>query len=163
DHEISPRNARAIAALRCENVIVVIASGRMYETTLPFVRQLGLDTPVICYNGALVRHPGTGEIWLSEQVPADLADAVREYAEQHNLQLNSYLPGHLYTRADTEWMQLYHRRTGSPVEVLPDFTKALHGTTPIKMIIVDSPQKTDELLPEFRERFASKLYVTKSN
>jgi Cof subfamily protein (haloacid dehalogenase superfamily) len=163
DHRISPRNADAIAALRGENVIVVIASGRMYETSLPFVRQLELDTPVICYNGAMVKHPGTGDVWLAAQAPADIADEVRDFADRNGYQLNYYMPGHLYTKADTEWSQLYHRRTGASMEVLPDFTRALHGTTPIKMIIVDSPQKTDELLPQMRERYAGKLYVTKSN
>jgi Cof subfamily protein (haloacid dehalogenase superfamily) len=163
DHQISPRNSAAIAALRAEQVIVVLASGRMYETTTPFANQLELDTPIICYNGSMVRHPGTGEIWLEKHVPSDLADTVRDYAERHQLQLNYYLSGHLYTRAMTPWVQLYHERTGAPVEVLPNFSNALRDTTPIKMIIVDTPQKTDALLPEFRERFAGKLYVTKSN
>jgi Cof subfamily protein (haloacid dehalogenase superfamily) len=163
EHQLSARNAQAIQAVRARGVIVVIASGRMYETSEPFARQLRLDTPIICYNGAMVRHPVTGEIWLQEQVPAELADIVRDYAEQHQLQLNYYLPGHLYTAANTSWEQLYHRRTGAEFEVLPDFNRALHGTTPIKMIIIDAPAKTDELLPVFRERFAGQLYVTKSN
>ena len=163
DHKISARNAQAIAAVRAEGVVVVLASGRMYETTLPFVNQLDLDTPVICYNGAIVRHPRTGETWLQEQVPAELAAVVRAYATENHLQLNYYLSGHLYSAAMTPWLELYQSRTNSPIELLNDFNSALSGTTPIKMIIVDSPQRTDELLPVFRDRFAGELYVTKSN
>ncbi len=163
DHQLSARNARAIAAVRQLGVSIVIASGRMYDTTLPFARQLELDTPIICYNGAMVRSAKTGEIWMQAKVPPELADEIRDYACQHHLQLNYYLNDHLYTAEYTSWMKLYNSRTGARVEVLPDFYNVLRGTSPTKLIFVDSPEKTDALLPVFREHFAGQLYVTKSN
>jgi Cof subfamily protein (haloacid dehalogenase superfamily) len=162
-HRISDHNRDTIAAARAQGVLIVLASGRMFETTTPFARQLDLDTPIICYNGAMVRNPSTRETWLHEQVQADLADTIRAYACSHRLQLNYYLDDHLYTEADTSWMQLYRSRTGAPTEVLPDFCWVLSGTTPTKLIIVDSPQTTDALLPEFRHQFGDRLYITKSN
>jgi len=163
DHQISARNARAVRAAVAKGVIVLIASGRMHAATLRFVDQLGLDTPVISYNGAMVKLPHTGEVWLHERIPAALADIVMNYCVPRDLQLNYYLDDHLYTAAYTPWMKLYHERTLAPVEVLPDFYTALRGTCPTKLIIVDSPQATSALLPYFRDRFAGSLYITKSN
>ena len=34
---------------------VVLATGRMFEAAVPFLEELELDTPLITYNGALVK------------------------------------------------------------------------------------------------------------
>jgi Cof subfamily protein (haloacid dehalogenase superfamily) len=163
DHQISARNARAVRAVVERGATVLIASGRMHASTLRFAEQLELDTPIISYNGAWVKNPRTNEVWLREQIPADLAAAVMDYCEPRGLQLNYYLDDILYSAAYTPWLKLYHDRTLSPVEIVPDFYTRLRGTTPIKLIIVDSSETTDALLPYFREVFGKSLYVTKSN
>ena len=163
DHLISQRNARAIAATIAKGVTVMLASGRMHEATLAYARQLDLDSPIISYNGAMVKHARTGEVWLHERIPGDLATVVMDYCAEHGLQLNFYLNDHLYTAAYTPWIQLYHERTNSPVELLPDFTITLRGAWPTKLIIIDTPETTDELLPYFQDLFGDSLYITKSN
>lgn len=163
EHRISERSHAAIRKVVDRGVIVLIASGRMYASTLRYQEQLGLDTPIICYNGAMVRSPTSGETWLHDQIPAELAKVVMDYSECENLQLNYYLNDLLYTKAFTSWLKLYHDRTGSPIEIVPDLYSSMRGATPTKLIIVDSPERTDELLPYFRDLFGTSLYVTKSN
>ncbi len=163
DHRISARYARAVRAVVERGVIALIASGRMYQATLRFAEQLGLETPIIAYNGAMVKNPHTGAVWLHEQIPANRAAIVLEYCARHNLQLNYYLDDHLYSAAYTPWLDLYHKRTLSPVEIVPDFYTAMRDKAPTKLIIIDSPERTDGLLPYFRGVFGSSLYVTKSN
>ena len=163
DHKLSSRNARAIQAVRERGIIVLVASGRMFAAALPTARQLDLDTPIICYNGAMVKHPRTGEVWLEEQVEAGLAGELMDYCRDHHLQLNFYWNDLLYTAAYTSWLELYHKRTSAPVEILPAFYTELRGIAPTKLIIVDDPAVIDRLLPVFREKFAERLYVTKSN
>ena len=41
-------------------VHVTLATGRMFAATLPFARQLNIRAPLICYQGALIRHPLEG-------------------------------------------------------------------------------------------------------
>ena len=64
DHQISPRNARAVKALHDKGVRIVLASGRMHEAMLRFAEALGTADPIISYNGSLVKDPETGEIWI---------------------------------------------------------------------------------------------------
>jgi len=130
DHRISPRNARAVHAVMARGVTVIIASGRMHEATLRFADQLGLDTPIISYNGAMVKRPHTDDVWLHARIPAELAEIVVNYSREHDLQLNYYLDDHLYTLAYTPWMKLYHDRTLAPVEVRPDFYDRMRGMEP---------------------------------
>jgi Cof subfamily protein (haloacid dehalogenase superfamily) len=163
DHLLSDRNYRAIRAVIERGVIVVLASGRMFSTTVRFAEQLDLETPVISYNGALVKNPRNGEVWLQECVPAPLSARVLDYCREHHLQLNFYLDDHLYTAEQTPWLELYHKRTSAPFEIVPDFYSKLRHRSPTKVIIVDAPETIDRLLPYFRESFGDTLYVTKSN
>jgi hydroxymethylpyrimidine pyrophosphatase-like HAD family hydrolase len=162
DHLLSARNDRAIRTVVSRGVTVVLASGRMFATTVRFAKQLDLDTPVISYNGALVKNPRTGEIWLQESVPPHLAALVLDYCRDQHLQLNYYLNDHLYTAEQTPWLDLYHRRTSAPFEIVSDFYTVLRNESPTKVIIVDAPETIDRLLPYFHQKFEGALYVTKS-
>lgn len=163
DHAVSARNVAAVRAVVASGVTVVIASGRMHEATLRFVHQMGLETPIISYNGAMVKNPHTGETWLHERIAGRVAEQVMDYARDHQMQLNYYLNDHFYSAAYTSWAQLYHERTQAPIEIVPEMYETLRGTDPTKMILVDSKERTDSLLTPFRERFGDALYVTKSN
>ena len=56
-HRVSPGNAAAVERLREQGATVVLASGRQHETTAAFALEMRLPaaSPVISYNGALVR------------------------------------------------------------------------------------------------------------
>lgn len=163
DHTVSPRNVAAVRAVVAQGVVVVIASGRMHESTLRYVEQMGLETPIISYNGAMVKNPHTGETWLHDRISADVATRVMDFARDQDLQLNYYLNDHFYSAAYTSWAKLYYERTHAPIEIVPDMVDTLRDTEPTKMIIIDTKEKTDSLLAPFRDRFGEGLYVTKSN
>ena len=86
-----------------------------------------------------------------------------DYCRDHNLQLNFYHDGKVLTAAITPWLQLYQRRTLSPVEVVPDFYTALRSERPTKLIIVDTPEYTDSLRPYFVGIIGDRLYITKTS
>lgn len=162
DHRISVRNRRAVHALRTQGVTCVIASGRMHEATTRFAKELGLNAPIISYNGSMVRHLHTGEVWHHVRVPADAAAEVITFCAEHGHHLNYYLNDHLYVAERGYWAEFYVRQTGSPMEVVGDL-RPLRGTEPTKMILIDTPEVTDNLLHYFQERFSSTLYITKTN
>jgi len=163
DHKLSQRNAEAIQRVVEAGIVVLIASGRMYAASLPTALELHLDAPIICYNGAMVKHPFTGETWMEESVSPDAAGDLMDYCRQAGLQLNFYWHDLLYSAAYTSWLELYHKRTGAPLEVRSDFDTFLRGIAPTKLIIVDAPERIDQLLPEMRDRYGDQLDVTKSN
>ena len=163
DHRLSARSRAAVRAAAAAGVRVVIASGRMYATTLPTARELDLSTPVICYNGAMVKDPSTGETWMEASLPIEYSKQIIDYCAEKALQLNFYWQDLLYTRERTIWLDLYERRTSAPIVVDPDFNASFRQVAPTKLVIVDDPGVIDRLLPEMRDRFTGALYVTKSN
>lgn len=162
DHRMSARNARAVRALAERGVVCVIASGRMHEATLRFSEELGLDAPIISYNGAMVRQPTTGEVWHHVRVPAEPAAEVIRFCAERGHHLNYYLNDHLYVAARGPWAELYLRQTGSPMETVGDL-RPYCGTEPTKMILIDAEETTDRLLERFRAHLGDALYITKTN
>src|SRR5919109_5297981 len=77
DLVIMPEVVRAIdAAHRC-GIHVTLATGRMFGATLPIARRLHIQDALICYQGALIRHPLTGEVYEHIGMPgAPAAEAV---------------------------------------------------------------------------------------
>ena len=55
DIKISPRNHEALVKAMDKGVLVTIATGRMFRSAVVFARQLGLDVPIITYQGGLVK------------------------------------------------------------------------------------------------------------
>ena len=74
--EISPRNARAIAAAREQGVRVALVTGRRFRDARPIALELGLDVPVISHNGALTKHARTLETVAAILLPVEAARSV---------------------------------------------------------------------------------------
>ncbi|WP_419887570.1 HAD family hydrolase [Neobacillus niacini] len=59
-NDISHRNKEAIYKLINQGVKVFLATGRHYEVTAPYHKEIGLRTPMICLNGASIHEANTG-------------------------------------------------------------------------------------------------------
>ncbi len=158
----SPVDLRAMHAVAKRGAYVVIASGRMHAATERFWHEAQLNAPILSYNGAMVKHPRDGFIWFHLTVPAPFAEEIVHFCETHGYHLNYYLNDHLYVREHTAWSQLYHQRTGSVIEPVGSLTR-FRGQSPTKLILIDTPETTDRLRDQFRERFGERLNIIKSN
>ena len=54
---LDPNTKEALIAAKEAGHIVVIATGRPARASLHFYKELGLDTPIINFNGAYIHHP----------------------------------------------------------------------------------------------------------
>ena len=59
--EISNKNLEAIEQAEANGVLVTIATGRRFRDALPVARQINLNAPLICHNGALIKYVDTLE------------------------------------------------------------------------------------------------------
>jgi hypothetical protein len=57
DHDLTEPTRQAVLRAKQAGLEVVLATGRRYSRTLPFVEPLGLHVPVITASGALVKDP----------------------------------------------------------------------------------------------------------
>jgi Cof subfamily protein (haloacid dehalogenase superfamily) len=162
---ISAEAQAAIAAAIERGVIVTLATGRMYRSALPFAQTLKLAAPLICYQGAMVRHSVTGETLYHQTVPLELARAFIQAAQDRNYHVNAYVDDVLYVEKVTPEAQFYSqlgRVEANPVGPLLDFVNS-EAHRPTKLVVVTQEAETLALLHQLEARFSPDLYVTRSH
>ncbi len=156
---------QAIVAAQARGVRVTLATGRMFGASLPFARLLNVHTPIICYQGAMVRHPVTGEIYHHVTMPGELAaEAVRMLLAQ-NIFVIAYIDEKLCIverRPELDLYQRYHPE-GAQVVVADDLAAMVQNTPPTKLLFVAEPPVVERELARHGERFSGQLSVVRSH
>jgi Cof subfamily protein (haloacid dehalogenase superfamily) len=164
---ISPRVRAAIRRARDKGIVVTIATGRMFGPTRAIAHDLGIEEPLICYQGAMVRHSATGQMLYHKTVPLDLAHAIIEETSQLGLHLNLYLNDEVFVSESSPEAQFYSRINMeiaiNEVGPLGPWLDTQGGAEPTKLVIVTDATETDRTLALFTERYGEVLQVTKSH
>lgn len=156
---LSARVRAAISRARERGVVVTLASGRMFPLLAGLVQELALDSPVICYGGALIVDPTSGEPIYRRGVPLPLArEAIRE-ARARGLGARVYLGDRVYVdRIDPDAFNYESLRRVNAIEVgdlLGFLTEDPHH------LAIDAPaDRTRQLVQELRQVFGLRLHVT---
>ncbi|ALC91886.1 phosphatase [Bacillus sp. FJAT-18017] len=89
DKVVSDKTKNVLAKAREEGHIVMISTGRPYRSSEMYYHELGLDTPIVNFNGAFVHHPldqtwGAYHTPLDIKVAKDIVEACRNFTF-HNI------------------------------------------------------------------------------
>lgn len=162
--EVPELSRQAIQTARDQGVLVTLATGRMFRAALPYARQLGLDDYLITYQGALVRHAGSGELLLHRPVPLPLALEVVEAVQGYGYHINIYLDDELYVAEHNEASQRYVSFSPVPVHEVGDLIPYLRqrGEDPTKVLTVAREELLDELMAVLKPVFGDSLHINKS-
>ena len=159
---ISPRVRRALRAAADGGVHVTLASGRPFEGTLEFANDLGIQEPLICHQGALVRDPRSREVYLRRSLPRHLAHEFVDIAREHGWDLCLTLDDEQYVERLTPELRVLTDLSPTPVKalVVPDL-KTL-PQDPLRLLLVVKEAEADAVDRLLRERFAGRLRVVRS-
>jgi Cof subfamily protein (haloacid dehalogenase superfamily) len=80
--KVSERNAEAVKRALEAGVQVVLATSRWYLLAKRTADRLGIDAPLICNNGAVVKRPQDGDELLHLRLDQELAHAVTALADE---------------------------------------------------------------------------------
>ena len=84
--QITPQTRTAILAAQAAGIIVTLATGRAYRNSFQFADELGIDIPLITYDGALIQqHPDRTIIHI-HPLAADIAQQAAEILIEHRIQ-----------------------------------------------------------------------------
>jgi len=140
---------------------VIVVTGRMVRSVRPYLLDAGLTDPVVCYQGAVVAGPASGE--LLRHVPLARADALEAIAaiEAAGFHLNCYVDDLLYVAEVTPEARAYADFQHLEIHVGGDLRTWL-AADPTKLVAVGDPVALDKLEAELKPRFAGRLYISKS-
>jgi Cof subfamily protein (haloacid dehalogenase superfamily) len=133
----------------------------MYRSALPFARAAGIKEPLVCYQGAAVVDPVTGEWLLHEPIPVALAREAIAAVQDAGFSLNCYVDDQLYVAEMTERARRYAEFQFLPVTAVGDLLAWLERP-PTKLVIVGDPEALDDLRPRLVEQFGKRLFLAKS-
>ena len=160
-HNVSPESCDALQQLTANGVMVILVSGRMHCSMKPISDKIGLENPIISYNGGMVKHAVSGQVFHHTPVPAEYATAVVNDCIEQDLHLNYCLDDELFVSEINNWSELYEERTGVPATAVGDLHK-LDGKTPTKLLIIHPEEELQQHLTKFKTEYAEKLYVTQT-
>ena len=154
-----PRTRAAVGDARAAGIPFVVATGRMFRSVKPYLDELGLDEPVVCYQGAVVA-TAAGEFVRHVPIPLDLARRVVEaVAPSHHL--NCYVDDELYVAEVTPEARAYADFQHIPLNEVGDLLAWL-DRPPTKLVAVGERHVMDALEREQKARFDGRLYISKS-
>ncbi|WP_438448370.1 Cof-type HAD-IIB family hydrolase [Gorillibacterium sp. sgz5001074] len=159
--DITEGTRNAMTAAMERGVVITIATGRMYASAKQVADRLGLEVPLITYQGALVKHAKDGTVLYEKNVPPEVVRYVFEYAAEHGLHLQSYHNDRLLAKEENERLIAYSKLSNIPYDIEPDFGKLAAKSTP-KLLMIDEPEKLDRLLEELKKAFGGQAHITKS-
>jgi Cof subfamily protein (haloacid dehalogenase superfamily) len=158
--QLDPRDVAAVARIVGAGIAVVACTGRPFPGAVPWVNRIGLEGPVICYQGAQIRTL-EGEMLLDHGIEHTLAMEVIRYARDHDLHIQAYLDDQLIVERDRPEAHQYADHAGMAIHVVADLDKAMGPTTP-KLVIVASRPTLEAILPEVRSRWKGRLNAATS-
>ena len=160
DLKLDQRDVDALHRAVAARVTVVACTGRPFPGALPWVRRLGLDQPIVCYQGAQIRTPD-GATLLDQGVPHDLAVEVVRFARERNVHVQAYRDDMLIIERDRPEAHEYASHAGMPINLVSDLETGIGATTP-KLVMVASREEVEALLPQARARWAGRLEASTS-
>jgi len=165
--ELHPR-VRAAVRAAASRLPVIIATGRMYRSALPWANELGVSQALVCYQGALVREvpeeDGSAGAVIYERAlrPAPARRALH-LARKENWHFQAYQNDELLCEQDRPEAWLYAGISGIPFNLVPDLEPLLAQGTTKAACVIEDPVEVDRASALMREELGDTARVTRSN
>lgn len=165
----TPRVRAAVAAATRAGVHVIVATGRPYLSARRYGEALDLCTPLICFQGALIKEcGGEARTLFAEAVPCAPFAEVVDLARTRGLELNIYTEEMIYhgpTTRSPEFYDLWFGLAAQPVDDLAATFAALcrAGRPVLKGLFINEETESDRLIAELQARVGDRLTVMRSH
>ena len=157
DHTMSDKLKEKLKELDKNGIKIFISTGRMYAAALPYLKQLGITTPVITYNGGKIVDPSTSETLYENPVTAETVKRVIEVSRETGIHLNLYSDDKLYVENETPEGKAYAEKTGLKY-VLVNFDEFI-GKTSTKALFLGENEKLVKLKEELERELPQSIFV----
>lgn len=160
---LRPHVTEGLQRLRARGIRIFLVSGRMHPAILPFHAEIGLDTPVVSYNGGKIQIPGHPPQHESRLTPSLTRDVIDYCLTRSDLHLNAYFEDKLYVFRENDIARWYSSHFRIPLHLLPE-DGAWPGESPAKLLLI---VREESLLADayagMQARFGAEAQVTTSS
>ena len=123
DFSYSNELKQKLNELQDKGVKVVIATGRMHMGAVPLAKELRLNSPIISYQGSMVRNwKENDDVLYSKRMSAEQVSMVIDYFRSQNVHINAYSNDKLYVEQDDALIKEYVHNRFVKYHVLDDLS-----------------------------------------
>ena len=140
---------------------MLVATGRMFRSVRRYLDDAALEEPVVCYQGAAVVDPKTGEFLLHAPLDLDVAREAIDALESLGLSPNVYVDDQLYVARETEYSRRYSEFQRLPVVEVGDLLTWLERP-PTKLVAVAEPPVLADIRGGLEAQFVGRMFLTTS-
>lgn len=142
---ITPRTVEVLRKVAMRGINVVLASGRLENAMLPYVRTLSIaglkqGRFLICLNGSSVYDLHLRQKIYSRSVPAEILRFVYREASARGFPVQVYKAGEILASFSNEWAERDKYLSNLKLRVVDDYENLL-STDFAKMVIAFEPEK----------------------
>lgn len=173
DGTLYPFNAREVPFYTKQTIhryienggIFALCTGRIFSSILPEAQKLELSGDLICLQGSAAYSIADQKLIFSECLSVDETVKILEYAEHDNRICHLYYQKDYYAERPNDFTEIY----AAYCNVLPVYTHcklsqyaSQNNIQAFKIIILTSPEESDEVLRKTREYLKDSADVSKS-
>ena len=133
----------------------------MFRSVRRYALAAGMTEPVVCYQGAVVADPVSGEFLRHVPMPMTEALEVIGATAELGYTVLCYVDDELYVAHETPASDAYAHFQDLTVNVVGDLAAWLEQA-PTKLVAVGDEAAMDGLEVEMKARFGDRLYISKS-
>ena len=104
--EFSQNVKDCIKKLNDSGIKVILVTGRMHSSATPLAAQLGLNLPIISYQGGLIKDM-SGKTLFQTELDSEITKEIIKWGRANDVHLNLYMNDKLYVENDNEIIKYY--------------------------------------------------------
>lgn len=141
---------------------IVLATGRMFDGAYHEAKKFNIKTPVVCYQGAVVRTKD--EVLWQSLIHNELAYEIIRYLKNKNLHTHVYNNDILYVDDDNkEMMKSYCGDRGTTYSVVDDLLNLKLENVPKILAIIEDKEKMEQIKNELTLKYQGILTIVQSS
>lgn len=160
--EITKKNKDKLNELAKKDIYITLATARTFNSAFYYARKLGLDIPIITYNGALIKEIKNNKIIYSNSINLDLAKNIIILGKKNNIYTKIYVDEMLLVREDNEEAKKFSKNHRIKYEVMKDIENEL-SVSPYMIVFKDSIDNIKFIKKRLSEKFSKYISYTQSH
>lgn len=168
--KITAYTRETILAARAEGLVVTLATGRRYGNTAPIAAELGIDCPLIMYDGALVLEHPHASILHAQSLEAKIAQEVVGVLARAGMQPVVHPAFHLSeeiwtgpAERDNVWIEAYFAAFPERMRRKPYAALCVGHADPLRVVTFAEEEAILQLLPAVEALECSGTWIRRGN
>lgn len=148
--EVTDRNREALKKAMDMRIHVAVATGRIYTSARVYAKLIGINTPIIASNGAIIREEITNKTIYQSSLPDDMIREMIRLSHREGVYCHLYTMKTVYTEKIiniseryAQWNERLKADERIEIQVKPDLEEVIvneQGNV-LKAVVVDDDEK----------------------